>query len=146
MTNDYVKQAETFLTDTATTFSVRFLEHGKYFPDDDKTRDIWEVTLVRGSRSYSFRFGQSLTDSAKPRWFNGRLSPPNRPGTPPSSYDVLACLTKNHPGTLDNFCADMGYDLASRKAVNVYKAVLDEYLNLSRLYSDEELDRMSEIA
>lgn len=63
----------------------------------------------------------------------------------PSKYTVIACLQKDVPGTHHDFCSDFGYDKDSISALKVYKALLNEYINLSRLFSDSELRAMSEI-
>lgn len=61
--NDYEAQAQDFLNKTGTEFKVEFLRHDLYFRDDKHKRDIYEITLTRGERSYSFEFGQSLNKS-----------------------------------------------------------------------------------
>lgn len=63
----------------------------------------------------------------------------------PTAYDVLSCLTKHDPGTLEEFCDDYGYNVDSRKAERMYNAVKDEYLQLSGLFTDQELELMAEI-
>ena len=63
----------------------------------------------------------------------------------PTVYDVLCCLTKYDPGTFADFCSEFGYDTDSRKAEKTYKAVLDEYLQVSRLFTESELELMQEI-
>lgn len=63
MNTDYNQQAIDFLAKTGTTFKAEFLKHDKHFDDDKETRDIYKITLERGSRKYSFNFGQSLNDS-----------------------------------------------------------------------------------
>ena len=71
--SEYEKQGLDFLTKTGTTLTVQFVENGKHFSDDDQTRDIYKITLTRGRRSYSFRFGQSISRSAKVKdKLNGR--------------------------------------------------------------------------
>ena len=64
----------------------------------------------------------------------------------PTPYDVLACITKSHPGTFENMCADFGYDTDSRKAFNTYQAVLDEYGKVARFFTSTELETLQEIA
>jgi len=59
----YEQQALNFLTETNTEFKAEFIEHGYHFEGDKKTRDIYKITLRRGSREYCFNFGQSLNDS-----------------------------------------------------------------------------------
>ncbi len=129
MTNElspYEIQANEFLTATKTEFSAVYLRTGKYFYDDKEKRDIYSITLKRGLRSYTFEFGQSIVNS----------------GEVPTAYDVLACLTKYEVGTFEDFCSEFGYDTDSRSAEKTYLAVKDEWLNISRLYNDEELEQL----
>jgi len=63
----------------------------------------------------------------------------------PTAYDILACLTKHDPGTLEDFCNEYGYDSDSKKAERVYNAVKDEYNNVCMLFSDEEIAQLTEI-
>ena len=64
----------------------------------------------------------------------------------PTAYDVLACLTKNDPGTFEDFCSDFGYDQDSRTAEKTYKAVCKEWTDVCRLWSDTEIEQMQEIS
>jgi len=64
----------------------------------------------------------------------------------PNAYDILSCLTKYDVGSFEDFCSEFGYDVDSRSAEKIYKAVVKEYEGLSMLYSDEELEEMSEIS
>lgn len=61
--NEYLKQAKDFLEKTGTKFTCEFLRNDYHFEDDKDTRDIYKITLERGSRSCSFKFGQSLAKS-----------------------------------------------------------------------------------
>lgn len=138
MTNElspYEIQANEFLTATKTEFSAVYVRTDKYFDDDKEKRDIYSITLNRGNRTYTFTFGQSLLKS-------NNIS---RLRTKPTAYDVLACLTKYEVGTFEEFCSEFGYDTDSRKAEKTYLAVKDEWLNISRLYNDEELEQLREI-
>jgi hypothetical protein len=63
----------------------------------------------------------------------------------PSAYDVLTCLTKCDPGTFENFCSDFGYDTDSRKAERTYKAVCDEWEQVSKLFNEQEIELLQEI-
>ena len=64
----------------------------------------------------------------------------------PNAYNILSCLTKYDIGSFEDFCSEFGYDVDSRSAEKIYKAVVKEYEGLSMLYSDEELEEMSEIS
>lgn len=170
-TIDYQKQAADFLKETDTQFETEFLKHGKHFDDDKDTRDIYKVMLRRGKREYSFNFGQSISKGKRFKdkttglefYANGdNVQPFGKPqkvtsqylkefcrfvipGEAPTAYDVLAALTKYNPDTLENFCAEFGYDTDSKKAEKIYHAVMDEWQNLKALFNDKELEKLAEI-
>lgn len=169
MTNEYEQQANAFLDKTTTLLIVKFLKHGKHFDDDKEERDIYEVTLQRGDRKFTFNFGQSIACSGK--WIlygyneegnwsnkktnndreamkhkaNGKEAKKNTEFKQPTAYDVLACLTKNEVGSFEDFCADYGYDTDSRKAEKIYQAVLNEWNNIKMLFTDKEIEELQEI-
>lgn len=173
MSEDYDAQAEKFLKNTGTIFSAKFLRHDKYFPDDKESRDIYEITLQRGERKYVFNFGQSVAASGEYIFYsakNGKMrihletsrtgkkilrydgeflnsgnSQKNKDFAIPTAYDVLACMTKNEPGSFEDFCSEYGYDTDSRQAEKTYNAVVKEYNALCTLYSEKELNQMTEI-
>lgn len=133
---DYTKQAQDFLYKTGATVKVKYQTHDFYFPDDKDRRDIYRVALKRqGVGSYTFSFGQSTHHSTADR-------------QEPTAYDILACLTKSDPGTLEDFCSDFGYDVFEdrRQSFKTYNAVQKEYNNLARLFSEDELGEMQEIS
>ena len=144
--SNYEQKAIDFLKSTNTEFKAEFLRNGKYFSDDKEERDIYKITLKRGQREYSFEFGQSIAESVymnKNRGYMNKNMNKNR--TTPTSYDVLTCLTKYDPGTLEDFCAEFGYDVDSKKAEKTYLAVKNEYLNLIRLFTDSEIEQLAKI-
>lgn len=63
----------------------------------------------------------------------------------PTDYNVLTCLTKHEVGTFEDFCSNFGYDTDSRKAENIYKAVLNEYQNVCMLWNEKEIEQLQEI-
>lgn len=63
----------------------------------------------------------------------------------PTAYDILTCLTKYDPGTFENFCSEFGYDEDSKKADKIYLAVKNEYKDLCSLFTDKEIQQLSEI-
>jgi hypothetical protein len=176
----YEQTAIDFLTKTNTEFKAEYLKYDYHFAGDKDKRDIYKITLKRGSRSYSFDFGQSIVNSGfKFKLGSGREINLDIPENQrdhflkskslydlikytveyggvtkndkiikpkePNCYDVLACLTKYDPGTFENFCSEFGYDEDSKRAEKTYRAVKDEYQNLCALFTDEEMNLMSEI-
>lgn len=128
---DYQKQANDFLVKTGVKFSAKLIDHDFYFDGDKETRDVYRITLSRGKMRRSFKFGQSINNS------NGK--------TPPTAYDVLACLQKYEIGSFEDFCGDFGYDTDSRRAEKTYKAVLKEYQMVCDIWTSDEIEELSEI-
>ena len=62
-TTDYNKQANDFLRKTGATIKINFSHNGKHFGDDKQNRDIYKITISKGSRSFNFNFGQSIAKS-----------------------------------------------------------------------------------
>jgi hypothetical protein len=63
----------------------------------------------------------------------------------PHAYDVLAGITKNDPGTFSDFCADYGYSDDSIKARDLFLAVVEEWQNIRRMFSEEEITKLQNI-
>lgn len=170
-TTNYEQQAIDFLQSTGTSFTATFLKNGKHFDSDKDYRDIYVIELKRGSRKYSFNFGQSVMnsqyyqDSIKERTYtlNGGCRTGNYSindinkyqsggqkltlvkGKFPTAYDALACLTKYDPNTFEDFCSDFGYDTDSKSAEKTYNAVVKEYQMVCALFTDAEIELLQEI-
>lgn len=63
----------------------------------------------------------------------------------PNEYDVLACLEKYDPGTFEDFCSELGYNEDSRTAERIYIAVIKEYKDLIRIFTEEQMKELREI-
>ena len=63
----------------------------------------------------------------------------------PNEYDVLACLQKYDVGTFEDFCSEFGYDEDSRTAERIYIAVIKEYKDLTRIFTEEQMEELCEI-
>lgn len=63
MKTNYEKQATDFLEKTGCKMEIKFKENRKYFPDDKETRDVYDIKIMRGSRVWSFEFGNSIAYS-----------------------------------------------------------------------------------
>jgi hypothetical protein len=140
---DYQEQADDFMKKTGATMETKLLGNFPYFDGDKEPRDVYQITITRqiaptkeGNNSatkirYSFRFGQSISESKKRK--------------APTSYDILACVQKSDPGTFSDFCGDFGYDEDSRKAEKTYFAVQKEWKGIESIFGDviEELQEIN---
>ena len=155
---NYEKQANDFLKKTSTTIEVKFLENNYHFEGDTETRDIYEVQIKRGTRIISFKFGQSIVNSQRwgykqPKYEDCYIDPRKAPksakilikGKPPTNYDILTRLTKYDVGTFEEFCREFDYDTDSKKAEKIYNACVQEYSDVQKIWSDEEIELLQEI-
>ncbi len=164
----YEQQAIDFLASTNTTIKVDFIKNDKYFDNDKETRDIYNITLSN-SRVYSFLFGNSIASSGEYKILDNllikkfgkttisaiehsKLNPHdkrecilNKEFKTPSAYDVLSCLTKYDPGTLEDFCSEYGYDADSKKAEKIYLSVREEFINVRQIFTEKQLELLREI-
>lgn len=170
--NEYEAQAQKFLKDTNTELTIKFLKFDKYFSDDTHARLVWEVTLNRNERLYTFNFGDSLANTEKALNYgkvkSTRINYPEKVMRDkmllndykklmlayidrdkikkPTAYDILACLDVSYFDDFDDFCSMYGYDTDSRNAEKIFNAIKEQNLNLQVLFSDSELEQLNEIA
>jgi hypothetical protein len=148
----YEIQGEEFLKAHGIEFQPEYEGHGLYFKEDKEKRAIWSINFSRdgkrGLKGLNLRFGQSLVNSFKKsdrRGFGGGLDKSQPIRRAPTAYDVLACLTKYDPGTFDDFCGDMGMDTDSRKALDTYLAVQEEWNKVRAFFTREEIEELQDI-
>ena len=170
--DNYEKQATEFLASTGATIECTKLGTFKYFSDDEEPRDVFNVTIARGTRNYSFKYGDSLINT----WYRAILRSNGTQATDammhhfrvrnraelsalalrnkkklravpkvPTAYSVLAGLIKYNPGSFESFCDEFGYSTDSIKARDTYIAVQDEYRGLCSLFTNEEMELLAEI-
>lgn len=172
---EYDIQAEEFMGFTGLEIHKSYCGHYKRSEDAKYIVSQWRIKFSRGKQEFWFDFSQSVHDSfsktelGKLRRKSLDMQDYNYTAvrmlletgvmgvgmflpfilhyekTPPSDYDILACLTKYDPGTFDDFCSNFGYDTDSRKAEKTYFAVQKEYQNLQNMFSEAELEKMAEI-
>ena len=133
--SEYTEKADKFLEAHGLKDKAVYLGHGPYFDDDEKrgvSRDIWRLSIKRGNKGFSVHFGNSEADS-------------DHGNTPPTAYDLLACLTKYDPGTFTEFCREFGYDEDSRRAEKTYRAEKREWAKVSRFFTAGELEELRDI-
>ena len=143
---DYKKQAQDFLGETKTTFSIVKIGRGTF--DGDRKgwiRNKYAATFSRGDHTEWFEFTNSAhinKDGSLAGEYDRDRSA--RTEKDPSAYDVLACLQKYDVGTFKNFCDDFGYDEDSKKAEKTYFAVQEEFKKVKALWGDS-LEKLQEI-
>lgn len=136
--------------------------HGKHYRCTISAKNRGHVSFdfwnsYRDEEENFFAFGQheSLTNWVTGRdncyWDKYRIDHkyPNRPRTKkriiPTAYDLLTCITKYDPETFENFCSEYGYDEDSRKAEDIYRAVVKEWHKVEKFFTSEELAAIQEI-
>jgi hypothetical protein len=157
--NEYDRDALIFLMETNTELVVNFSHTGPHFESDEEKRDIYNITLSNNRHAYTFTYGDSIhnTDARLGKWspmYPGRVTLDARDKAvkkakqehrKPGAYDILACLTEYDIGSFDNFCDEFGYNNDSISARKTYFAVQKEFDNVSRLFTEEQLEKLSEI-
>jgi hypothetical protein len=172
--NNYEKQAQDFLNQTQTTFKAEFIKNDFHFDGDQEKRDIYKITLQRGTRKMVFNFGQSLNNSGfyftqgvkkveidkkfleldlsesqlKTKLIQTIRQACDKIHYPkaPTPYDILAGLQNYEVGSFENFCDEFDYNVDSKKAEKTYNAVLKEWQEVQKLWSDEEIALLQEIS
>lgn len=102
-------------------------EYKRHFEGDKQQRHVFKVQLKKDGKQYTLKFGQSIAEGS-----NG-----------PTLYDVLSCLQKYDVGSFEDFCGDFGYDKDSRATHKIYKAVLKEWQNMEKMFSEDELELLN---
>jgi hypothetical protein len=140
--DEYTKQAKDFCQETGTIIEINFSHYGKHFIDDKEKRDIYNITIKRNNKSYSFKYGDSINNTEKNEKRRTRIKP--------TEYDILACLIKYDIDCNDEweFAKEYGYNIDTKqdyiKVVTTFEAVKDEYKNTNMLFNDvmEELQEI----
>lgn len=138
--SSYEKQANDFLAETQTTFSYVFKgSSNTHFGAGDMLRNIFRCTLKNANYAYHFDFGGSNIDFAE-----GKKTI--------TAYDVLACLQKYEVGSFADFCSEFGYSQydeltygVDKKSLRVYNAICKEYVNICKLFTPAQIEKLQEI-
>lgn len=117
---NYLQQATEFAAKHNVKMKINSVNYGKHFADDKESRYIFNITLSRKGKRYTFNFGQSLASGSEE----------------PTMYDILTCLEKYESIDFEDFCSNYGYDTDSIKSLKTYKAVDREYKAVNRLFND----------
>jgi hypothetical protein len=131
--SEYEKQANDFLKRHGIKFKFTYIDFATYFEGDREQRNIYRLALTRKDSRirYSTRFGASI------HMTQNRIDP--------TSYDLLTCITKNDPGSFEDFCSEYGYDTDSRSAMRTYHKVKRDWMKVEKFFSQDELNELDKI-
>ena len=126
---EYDIQANNFLALTGATLEItrdNVVEKWGWY------RWKYSCKLRRGCKTYTFSFFDSVANYEKDE--------------EPSKYDVLACLdTYDYIQRIEDFVSEFGYDIEDRETKKIYNACMRQSEKLHWLFTDEELEMLSDI-
>lgn len=157
---DYQKQAFDFLEKTGSKLTIIKIGLDSHNPEQWKSERIkFHIILEKGKNKCSFDFWGASVEACKPkRKHSDSCYQRDRDegiainkASNIMPYDVLAGMGHHIEPIFDDFCAEFGYgpfnnEEEFRKAEDTHKACLKEQANLERLYNQEELEMLQEIA
>lgn len=128
--NTYHKQAQDFLKATNTTIEIKKSAIQK--PANWKPHGIhYQVKLQNAKHTYVFDFWDSYHNMQKNK--------------KPNAYDILATLWAYElANNIDDFASEFGYEKPS-EAIRVYESVKNEYAELQKLFTPDELQQLQDI-
>ena len=167
--NEYVKQANDFLTKANATCKIEFggVSRNENWKEKEK-RNWYDVTITTPKGTMNFVFWDSIHNTEismmtleqyVEKKLRRRLEDMSyadkkkaevqlqklKDEAKPNAYDVLACFQKYDVGTFEDFCSEFGYDEDSRTAERIYIAVIKEYKDLTRIFTEEQMEELCEI-
>lgn len=168
--NEYIKQAKDFLASCNATMEIKYV--GLEKPNwDDKPHRTYDCTIKtpRGEMMVHFYDSLANTELWMPyseyyekkynRYYNA-LRPTEaikfqkelkakREKAIPTEYDILACLQKYDVGSMDDFMHEFGYEITCTQDmtnfINTYNAVVKEYNDIRRCFTEEQIGVLWEI-
>lgn len=168
---EYEKQAEDFLKECNAVMDIKFdgLEKPNW---DDKKHAAYDCTITTPHGKMDVRFydssinteflTMSVSDYLKKYHKLVDVNPfdiryrkaatelkRKKQEAIPTSYDILACLNKYDVGTMDDFMSEFGYEIKCVEDmtdfINTYNAVVKEYQDICRCFTDEQIEKLREI-
>lgn len=169
--NEYVKQAKDFLTSCNATMEIKYVGLEKpnwdsqphctydctiktprgemmvHFYDSLNNTKILTMSVEEYVKKYYHLVGLYSYDS---RYKKGvKELKALKEQAIPTEYDILACLTTYDVGSMDNFMADFGYEIKCvqdmTNFINTYNAVVKEYNDVRRCFTEEQIEALAEI-
>lgn len=121
--SEYINQAEQFMRENGIEMEIRFRKRAiNPLWDDGYIRNSYNVTITSPHNEMRVVFWGSEN------------------ATYPSCYDVLACLQKYDPESIQDFCDEFGYERydeygrENKTTRRIYRAVLSEWLDVQRVF------------
>lgn len=131
---DYQNQARQFLNNCSATMSIAYV--GKAKPDwDNKNHNMYTCIIKTQRGQMTVNFYDSIANTMN--------------GSKPTEYDILACLQKYDVGEIEEFIDEFGYEIKKKgdlkRIMNTYHAVVKEYHDVCRCFTQEQIEAMREI-
>lgn len=133
--DEIATMAHEWVTGNKVSMVGRFDGHGPFFDGEKDCRDIWKVTISRGGRRFTIRFGQSIVDSNN--------------GIPPCVTDILCCLPKSDPGSLGDYidaygsCGEEEMTVAEHRRMRAaWKETRRQWRQMERVLAGCDLDSL----
>ena len=169
--NEYTFQAQEFLKKCNAQMTINYmgLRHSDW---DDKPHDFYMINIVtpRGTMSVNFYDSlyntelknlpfDKLYEKRHNRYYNGLLPhertkfinkiKKEREECKITEYDILASLEKYDVGSIDDFIHEFGYEINSTKdmtnCLNTYNAVVEQYRDICRCFTEEQIEQLRQI-
>ena len=169
--NEYVKQAKDFLASCNATMEIKCVglekpnwdnqPHRTYdctiktprgemmvhFYDSTANTELWIMDDKEYFEKKFRRYHDGLTYQEKIRWLKDFKV--KRAEAIPTEYDILSCLTKYDVGSMDDFFTEFGYEIKCTQDmtnfINTYNAVVKEYNDVRRCFTEEQIEALCEI-
>ena len=169
--SEYVKQAKDFLTRCNATMEIKYVglekpnwddkPHRTYdctiktprgemmvhFYDSTANTELWTMTAEDYLRKHYRLVGLNSLDM---RYRKGCIDLKKaRAEAVPTEYSILSCLTKYDVGSMDDFMYEFGYEIKCTQDmtnfINTYNAVVKEYNDVRRCFTEEQIEALCEI-
>lgn len=142
---EYAQQAIDFLKMTKSTIRI--------IPKNNRNgRAVYDITLTTTIGEMNFQFWNSLYNTEilnkNLEEYTGRERSElvkKKMSASPTAYDVLVCITKYDPGSFENFCSDYGYDKYDKSSYKIYMDVKNEFNQLKRIFTEDEMKELLNI-
>ena len=134
--NEYVAQAKEFLKNCNATMDIRFWDRRANKDwNETQLRNTYKVTIKTPKGSMTVMFWDSIANK--------------QDGKRPTEYDILTCLQKYDVGTINEFMSEFGYEVHEwadvKRIEKIYNAVVEEYEDVCRCFTEEQIEAMRKI-